>query len=315
MKYIKEFFLLFTQLLRLSILIGFITFLTGCSSTRLLYTFLDTFIEDEVTYFLDLNKNEKLQLGQEVSEMVVWHKKNMLPKYASYLSNTADMIEMEKYGSSDISKILTNGQFLIEETVIGLTPYASRFLIKHQTVKSIKFMKNRMLTRRQERITELSKTNNILYKERLERFTKNFERFLGELTGPQVKLIKLHANETLKEPRIRLHNRTLRQKVFIRFLITKPTEAELTLYLNKLLLTGYLITNPGYKDFSETSLNRFRKLLIKILAISSKKQREIIIRKLRDYANDFKTVSLGGNVGDTKLQNQGSNSRDSEDSR
>ena len=46
---------------------------------------------------------------------------------------------------------------LIEETVTGLVPYVSRFLIHHQTVESIEFMENRMLNRRQERIIELSK--------------------------------------------------------------------------------------------------------------------------------------------------------------
>ena len=148
-----------------------------------------------------------------------------------------------------------------------------------------------MLNRRQERIIELSKSEDILLKERLERLTSNFERFFGDLKDSQLTILETHARLTLNESRIRLHNRTLRQKVFIRFLRTQPTEVQLSNYLNTLLLKGYVITNPSYQAFSEDSLNRFQFLLVSLLATSNLTQRETIINKLRDYAKDFKTVA------------------------
>ena len=39
--------------------------------------------------------------------------------------------------------MLRNGRFLIEETITGLTPYASRFLIRHQSVEAIKFIEKK----------------------------------------------------------------------------------------------------------------------------------------------------------------------------
>ena len=48
------------------ILVGLIGLLTACSSTRLVYTFVDKFIEDEVAYFLDLDTEEELVLSIEV---------------------------------------------------------------------------------------------------------------------------------------------------------------------------------------------------------------------------------------------------------
>ena len=275
----------------IAILISFISFLTTCSSTRFIYKFVDEYIKDEITYFLDLNEDEKVLLSQQVSQMVNWHRTSMLPKYANYLNNVANKIESEQYSADNIRKILTNGRFLIEETVSGLVPYASKFLIYHQTAENIKFMENRMLNRRQERITELSKPEDILYEERLERLTTNFERFFGELKDSQKMILESHTHLTLGESRVRLHNRTLRQKVFIRFLRTQPTEVDLTNYLNTLLLKGHTITNSSYQAFSEQSLNRFHTLLVNLLANSSKVQREKIINKLRDYAKDFKAVS------------------------
>ena len=48
---------------RIVILIGLICFLTSCSSTRFIYSFVDEFIKDEITYFLDINEDEKVLLN------------------------------------------------------------------------------------------------------------------------------------------------------------------------------------------------------------------------------------------------------------
>ena len=273
------------------ILTGLISLLTSCSSTRFIYTFVDEFIKDEITYFLKLDEDEKVLLNKQVSEMVNWHRTSMLPRYSDYLNNIANKLENDEYSANDISKLMANGKFLIEETVIGLVPYASKFLINHQTSESIDYMEKKMLNRRQERMIELSKSEDILLKERLERLTSSFERFFGDLKDSQLTILETHARLTLNESRIRLHNRTLRQKVFIRFLRTQPTEVQLSNYLNTLLLKGYVIINPSYQAFSEDSLNRFQFLLVSLLATSNLTQRETIINKLRDYAKDFKTVS------------------------
>ena len=275
----------------ITILLALITLLSSCSSTRLIYTFIDDFIQDEVTYFIDLDTKEELLLSQQVSKMVTWHRKSMLPRYADYFNDIADKIEVGKYDDIYIKKILENGKFLIEQTVTGLTPYASKFLVQHQTIENIKIMKKRMATRQKERLDELSEPEEILYKNRLNKFISNFERFFGDLSNEQVKLIEVHARDTLNDSSIRLHNRSLRQKAFINFIKSQPSETELMYFLNKLLLRGHLITNPTYQAFSEMSLIRFRILLVNMLAISSEAQKETIISNLRDYAYDFKDLS------------------------
>ena len=274
-----------------AILVVITILLTACSSTRFIYSFIDDFIQDEITYFLDLNEKEELLLSQQVSEMVNWHRTSMLPRYATYLINVADKIEKKEYESADINKLLENARFLIEQTISGLIPYASKFLINYLTNEDIEFMEKRMLIRQQERITELSKSEDILYKERLKRLNLNFERFFGDLNDSQKTLLESHTSQTLGESRVRLHNRTLRQKVFIRFLKTQPTETVLIAFTEKLLIRGHLIINPSYEDFSATSLKRFEILLVNMLSVSSEVQLKTIIDNLRAYASDFKAVS------------------------
>ena len=269
----------------------FIILVTACSSTRLIYSFTDKFIKDEINYFLYLDEEEKLIMNQQVSEMVNWHRTSMMPSYASYLDDIADTLEVGQYDANKITIIIDEGRTLIEDTIVGLTPYASRFLIRIKNDEAIEFMKNKMLMRQQERIIKLSGAKEIRYEDRLDKLTSNFKRFFGDLTDAQIEILETHSHETLNDSRIRLHNRTLRQKAFVRFLKTQPNEEELNAYLNKLLIRGHEIINPNYQDFSEASLSRFKMLLINMLAISTDKQRNVMIVKLRSYAEEFNTIS------------------------
>jgi len=272
-------------------LLFFIILVTACSSTRLIYSFTDKFIKDEINYFLYLDEEEKLIMNQQVSEMVNWHRTSMMPSYASYLDDIADTLEVGQYDANKITIIIDEGRTLIEDTIVGLTPYASRFLIRIKNDEAIEFMKNKMLMRQQERIIKLSGAKEIRYEDRLDKLTSNFKRFFGDLTDAQIEILETHSHETLNDSRIRLHNRTLRQKAFVRFLKTQPNEEELNAYLNKLLIRGHEIINPNYQDFSEASLSRFKMLLINMLAISTDKQRNVMIGKLRSYAVEFNTIS------------------------
>jgi len=277
--YYAAFFLVFSNIL------------SACSSTQFIYTFVDRYIQDEIEYFIDLNEEDKVLLSQKVSEMVSWHRTSMLPSYANYLDEIAKKLE-EVYDEKVLVKIaLAKGRLLIEQTVHGLTPYASKFLVRYQTSEDIKFIEKKMKKRRQERLEEFSKSNETRYEDRVDRLTSNFERFFGTLSDEQLILLKAHAQATLDDEITRFENRTMRQKIFIKFLYTQPKESELTSYLNKLLIRGHLLTNPSYEAFSEVSLKRFETLLVKMISNSTSNQRKIMIRKLRSYANDFKVVS------------------------
>ena len=279
------------KFLKLLILIVINVLLVSCSSTQLIYSIADKFIQDEVEYFLNLNEKERVILNQEISEIVIWHRKSMLPKYSNYLVDISNKLEIGDYDTSNINKAVRNARFLIEETVTGLTPFASQILMRHRNVEAVKFIEKKMEMRRQERLEELSQPKDMLYKERLERLLSSFERFMSSLNEEQVKLLEAHASATFLDNSIRLKNRTMRQKVFIEFLKTQPDEEELTAYLNKLLLRGYEITNPTYQDFLEASLERFEFLLGDMLAVSTELQKKKIVKKLRSYSEDFKTVS------------------------
>ena len=205
---------------KVPILLVLIAILAACSSTRLIYTFAGEFIRDEIAYFLDLDEEEDLFLSQQVSEMVAWHRTSMLPNYAAYLTDMADKLAVGQYGVADITKAMADGRSLIEKTVKGLTPRASKVLVRHMTGDDIAYMEEKMEERRQERLDALLEPEDARYADRLDRLKSNFGRFFGDLADGQVTLLEAHARATLGDPVIRLRNRTRRQRAFLVFLKT-----------------------------------------------------------------------------------------------
>ena len=109
---------------KIAFLLVLIAVLEGCSSTRLIYAFAGGFIQDEVSYFLDLDEGDTF-LTQQVTEMVAWHRRTVLPNYAAFLTDMANKLAADQYGAAT-SEALAAGQSLLEKTVTGLTPYASK---------------------------------------------------------------------------------------------------------------------------------------------------------------------------------------------
>ena len=99
-----------TQIRKIAILLVLTAVLGGCSSTRLMYAFAGGFIQDEVAYFLDLDEEEDAFLTQQVTEMVAWHRRTVLPNYATYLTDVANKLAAGQHGAADIAKAASEGR-------------------------------------------------------------------------------------------------------------------------------------------------------------------------------------------------------------
>ena len=130
-------------LIMLLFFVVFINLLTACSSTQFIYTFANKFIQDEIEYFIDLNDEDKVLLSQQISEMVSYHRTSILPSYAIYLDEIAKNLDEVHDEKVLVNTTLTKGRSLIEQTVLGLTPYASKFLVKYQTSEDIEFIEKK----------------------------------------------------------------------------------------------------------------------------------------------------------------------------
>src|SRR5690606_28205215 len=75
-----------------TMLVGFAlaaTLLSGCSSLKLMYSFADDLVERQVNRYVDLDRDQARLVDRSLDRYFEWHRRNMLPRYASFLREVA----------------------------------------------------------------------------------------------------------------------------------------------------------------------------------------------------------------------------------
>ena len=223
--------------------------------------------------------------------MIKWHNKFMLPRYASYFRNQANQIDKGMFLNANITQAINDGRIILEGTVEGAAIFAAKVLVGQTAADKVKNLSIKMIERSKEQKEQLARPVETRIKERIQRIKKNIERFLGDLNQVQDNLIERYAKNTIIDGEKRLINRNLRQKAFLTFLSSRPTEIALEKFIIQIILRPHEIVDPGYKEFSNNRIDQFSILLAKILSASTKYQRRLTSKNLRALAQDLEDLS------------------------
>ena len=265
---------------------------TACSGVKIFYNLIDDIIWEAVEFHLNLEDDEeKAFTRQKVRELMDWHRTAMLPVYARHFLELATILEKGEVTRARLRAAFKEGRGLIEATVRGALPYVATILVRHRGTAKRTYFRDRMKERLNERLEEEKQPRKERLEKRIERIVDNFERFTGDLNDAQIAIIGKHANRSIDDMTTRLTNKRLRQKAFIEFLATGPSEKALTTYLDTLLIRPWEIEQPDYKAFSDGAITRFREMLFKIVRSMTAAQRKRTAATLRSYADDFVDLS------------------------
>ncbi len=265
--------------------------LTACSSLKIFYNLAGELIHREIAFFLDLDEEGEALAERVVEGLIQWHRTRMLPLYATYLCGLAGLAEEKTPKRSSVAAFMEQGRRLWAQTVKGATPHAGRLLVQHTTPGRRQFLRNRLAKRQEERRADHAGAADERAAKRVERITRNFERFIGDLNDGQIEIIRRYVVASPGDPERRLANHDLRNKAFVDFLGGTPKAQAIADYLNRLVLTPYKITDPAYEKFSRARFARLEALLADILLSLTPKQRSAASQNLRDHAQDFNELA------------------------
>jgi len=266
--------------------------LTACSATRLLYSFADDFIEDQAEFYLKLDEDAEAFVDDKIDEYMDWHRTKMLPRYAAFLTATADRIERAgRIDRAAIDDAVDRMRALLEATVRGFTPLAAQVLVKHTGEAETNHIGARLAERSKEQHAELDAPPESRAEERIERTQDNFERFINDLTEGQLKIIRRHVAATAGDTLRRLDRRDRNSARFIGFLKRRPSETEIHDFLDAMFLGPDAGAPAAEARFRESRFQRFQTFVADILTSTTEEQRQNLIEKLRDFAEDFRAIA------------------------
>lgn len=275
------------MLKKFAIIAAVCIFVAGCSSLKFAYGFAETVVRDRVENYLDIRDDDIPALEAEISALVDWHRIEMLPQYAVFFENQAQLAEGPGWTRVQVEQAVTAFRAMIKDTSTGAAPYLARVLINHTSKSKVDHMKAAMddvLSERRERYDEPLADQ---IEASVEKSVSNFERFFGTLKDDQVAIVRVHKTQTYDPTGGWLDWRDKRQQDLLRFLRTGPSTIEIEDYVKVALTTPEKIVGQAYRERADRWWDGQAALLYDLMITLDAEQRQAFADNLRGYAVDM----------------------------
>lgn len=264
-------------------------FFSGCSSVRLVYGHLDWWMERNINKYLDLGGAQEDLLELRVDEFHRWHRQTQLPRYADFFEQLADQVIDD--GKPDpaqlnarLEHIETTVDALWHNSVVMLTDLTLPLVIELDA-EQIDQLEENIREEREKSLKKWDKTE----RKRIKEFRKHTERWLGDITDEQQRIIDHHVATTEFDPKLRDAQRQRWAQTFIRVLREKPEDYEQQ--LRQIVIDPQTLWPADYQKMHRQLRLQARKLVTELLLSATPEQRQHLKSTLRDYANDFRILA------------------------
>ena len=265
-----------------------ITFLTNCSNLQIFYFISEEYILERAEDYLRLTEKQRSAAKKQVSALIRWHRKNMLPKYADFFLEQANATDKKLWSKSRFELEFEKFRKLFNVTVEGSAPFIAELFVDQLSPTQINHLEARLTENQIKRRSELLKQN---LNDRVERRAKNISRLTGPLNEEQLSIVQSYTEKDRNHAARWVQNREERQKALVKFLRTKPKTSEIGRFTYRILVKAHEITDPEYKAISEQRWKNIKTMYFELLTSLTPSQRKQLSSNLRDYASEMVRLS------------------------
>jgi hypothetical protein len=263
--------------------------LSGCNKLKLGYEYADWLVSYSVEDNFDLDKLQRGRLKDDVGGYFRWHRKEMLPAYADFLTYVADGVR-KGLRPEDIDTGYARYQALYRRTLEPVTD-KSVTLLASLTPEQV----NAWLDKQRKKNQKLRKDFSGSLQEKLDhrygKIVDEMEDWTGRLTKEQKAKIKT-LNATLPwNGNLWLDTRESVQEHLAELLKKKAPQSELRGYLETYYLNPDSLRSEAYRTQYQAFETRLRTLIFVIHNMLNPEQKRRFIQQVEKLAQDFRTMS------------------------
>ncbi|MBL8518263.1 MAG: hypothetical protein JNM76_14990 [Betaproteobacteria bacterium] len=259
--------------------------LAACSMAGMAYNNVVPLASWYVDDYVDLDDAQMARFREGLSRLQAWHRKSELPEYSRVLEDAARKVD-GKVSVDDVSGLYADGRRLANRLTDRALPDFADILLT-LTPDQIASIEARLARdnekMRKERLAPATARRE---QERLDRFVRNMESWLGEMGAAQKALIRERLALLPAGDALRLADRRRLQGDFLALLRNPPPKPQFEAALRRILLNPEEGRDPAYQAHAREWRAQTTALFADLLAMSTPAQREHLKRKLRGYASD-----------------------------
>jgi len=267
----------------------------GCSSLRLAYNNGDTVLYWWLNAYVDLDRDQKGWVREDIDQLFDWHRKTQLRDYVEILRKGQRQLQgnvTKEDLLADYSEVKSRTQTLLQKAAPQLADLA-RSLKPEQIVQMEKKFKSNNDDYRKKYLTgDQEKRQQLRYKKSMEQF----ELWFGSFSSEQEAAIRKASDARPLDNEIWLDERQRRQRNVLS-LVQKVQHEKLSKEATVALINNLIkesfdrLDHSERKAFFDTFEDSTANLVLTVIKVATPAQKAHAVKRMQGWIDDFNSLA------------------------
>lgn len=271
--------------------IGILSVVTSCSSTRLGYGFLDTYMLWKINSYISLNREQKSLTKAGLNDFHAWHRKKQIPLYTAYMTQLKPILNNADLSGIIIHKETDELQELLDESINYLMPTFVELAFSLSDDQIIELDRNLEKKRKKYTKQYVKVKKDKLYKKRINDLCKYMDPFFGRYTTQQKEWLEIWAQQLIDYEERMVTQQENWSKNLLSALKNRTTKPALHAQLKEIVLYRTDNWEPELNAILDKNQAATYNLVATLVKSQTPKQRDKMNKKLDSYISDFQHLS------------------------
>ena len=267
----------------------------GCSSLRLAYNNGDTVLYWWLNAYVDLDRDQKGWVREDIDKLFDWHRKTQLKDYVEILRKGQKQVQGNVTQAellADYDEIKRRTQSLLLKAAPDLADLARSLKPEQIAQMEKKFKSNNDDYRKKFLTGDQEKRQQLRYKKSMEQF----ELWFGSFSREQEAAIRKASDARPLDNEIWLDERTRRQRNVLNLVQKVQSEKlgkEATVALINTLIRDSFerLEHSERKPFFDAFENSTAQMVLTVIKIATPAQKEHAVKRMQGWIDDFNSLA------------------------
>ncbi|OBV39547.1 DUF6279 family lipoprotein [Janthinobacterium psychrotolerans] len=267
----------------------------GCSSLRLAYNNGDTVLYWWLNAYVDLDRDQKGWVREDIDKLFDWHRKTQLRDYVEILRKGQKQVQGNPTQAdlmADYSEIKSRTQSLLLKAAPDLADLARSLKPEQIAQMEKKFKSNNDDYRKKFLSGDQEKRQQLRYKKSMEQF----ELWFGSFSSEQEALIRKASDARPLDNEIWLDERSRRQRNVLALVQKVQNEKlgkEATVALINTLIKDSFdrLEHSDRKAFFDAFENSTAQMILTVIKIATPAQKAHAVKRMQGWIDDFNSLA------------------------
>lgn len=267
----------------------------GCSSLRLAYNNGDTVLYWWLNAYVDLDRDQKGWVREDIDKLFDWHRKTQLKDYVEILRKGQKQVQGNPTQAdlmADYSEIKSRTQSLLLKAAPDLADLARSLKPEQIAQMEKKFKSNNDDYRKKFLTGDQEKRQQLRYKKAMEQF----ELWFGSFSSEQEAIIRKASDARPLDNEIWLDERSRRQRNVLALVQKVQNEKlgkEATVALINTLIKDSFdrLEHSDRKAFFDAFENSTAQMILTVIKIATPAQKAHAVKRMQGWIDDFNLLA------------------------